>query len=147
MRFVPVKDETRQGRLTVHRVRQGFVQQRTATVNRLRGLLSEFGIVLPLKAATVRREAARCLEDLPGEANLVIGDLLSELHHLDERIADYERRIVVMAREDERARQIMRLRGVAGTSASAIVAEPGKGHDFKPLRQHHACRFERLAPR
>ena len=42
----------------VHRARQGFVEARTATINRLRGLLSELGIVLPLKAATVRREAA-----------------------------------------------------------------------------------------
>ena len=50
---------TQQARLCVHRVRQGFVEQRTATINRMRGLLSEFGIVLPLKAATVRREA-RC---------------------------------------------------------------------------------------
>jgi len=47
----------------VHRMRQGFVEQRTATINRLRGLLSEFGIVLPQKAATVRRQAAEHLED------------------------------------------------------------------------------------
>ena len=64
----------------VHRARQGFVEQRTATINRIRGLLSEFGIVLPLKAATVRRRACECLEDLPGYANTVIGDLLSESH-------------------------------------------------------------------
>ena len=38
--------------------RQGFVQQRTATINRTRGLLSKFGVELPLKAATERRE--RC---------------------------------------------------------------------------------------
>jgi len=52
---------------------QGFAQQRTATLNRIRGLLSELGIVLPLKAATVRREALQHLEDLPGWANTVIG--------------------------------------------------------------------------
>src|SRR6185369_7807302 len=57
MRFVPPKSIEQQSQLLVHRARQGFVQQRTATINRIRGLLSEFGIVLPLKAATVRREA------------------------------------------------------------------------------------------
>ena len=31
----------------VHRARQGFVTERTACINRIRGLLSEFGIVLP----------------------------------------------------------------------------------------------------
>ena len=65
MRFVPVKSQDEQARLCIHRVRQGFVEQRTATINRLRGLLSEFGIVLAQKAATVRREAAAHLEDLP----------------------------------------------------------------------------------
>ena len=69
-----------------HRARQGYVQTRTATINRIRGLLSEFGIVLPQKAEIVRRQAATHLEDLPGYANTVIGDLLSEVHHLDERV-------------------------------------------------------------
>ena len=76
MRFVPVKSAEQQGRLMVHRARQGFVEQRTATFNRIRGLLSEVGIVLPLKAATVRTQAAALLEDLPGWVNTVIGDLL-----------------------------------------------------------------------
>jgi transposase len=46
--------------------RQGYVEARTATINRVRGLLSEVGIVLPLKAETVRREAMAQLEDWPG---------------------------------------------------------------------------------
>ena len=49
----------------------------TATINRIRGLLSEFGIVLPLKAEVVRTQARNHLEDLPGYVNTVIGDLLS----------------------------------------------------------------------
>jgi transposase len=119
----------------VHRARQGFVQQRTATLNRIRGLLSEFGIVLPLKAATVRREAAGALEDLPGWANTVVGDLLSEVHRLDERIAQYDRHIAVMAREDARARQLMRLSGVGETTATALLAMIGNGHEFTSGRQ------------
>ena len=66
LRFVPVNSAEQQGRLRVHRARQGFVEQRTATFNRIRGLLSEVGIVLPLKAATVRTQVAALLEDLPG---------------------------------------------------------------------------------
>jgi transposase len=135
MRFVPVKSTEQQARLMVHRARQGFVEQRTATLNRIRGLLSELGIVLPLKAATVRREAALVLEDLPGRANLVIGDLLSEVHRLDERIEQYDRQIVLMAREDDRARQLMRLSGVGETTATALIAMIGNGHEFKSGRQ------------
>jgi transposase len=135
MRFVPIKTEAQQAQLCVHRARQGFVEQRTATINRIRGLLSEFGVVLPLKASTVRREAAAVLEDLPGQANLVVGDLLSELHRLDERVGAYDRHIAQMAREDDRARQLMRLSGVGETTATALLAMIGNGHDFKHGRQ------------
>ena len=47
MRFVPVKSAEQQALLSLHRVRQGFVEERTSMVNRIRGLLAEFGIVLP----------------------------------------------------------------------------------------------------
>jgi transposase len=45
MRFVPVKGEDQQARLMVHRARQAFVEARTATINCIRGLLAEFGLV------------------------------------------------------------------------------------------------------
>lgn len=135
MRFVPVKSAEQQGRLMVHRARQGFVEQRTATFNRIRGLLSEVGIVLPLKAWTVRTQAAALLEELPGWVNTVIGDLLSEIHRLDERIQAYDRHIAEMARQDHQAQQLMRLRGIGETTATALVAMIGNGHDFRSGRQ------------
>lgn len=138
MRFVPIKNLTQQGQLGIHRVRQGFIEQRTATINRIRGLLAEFGIVLPLKAVTVRREAAGCLEDLPGWANTAVGDLLSELHRLDERIGQYDKHIAQMAREDSRVQQLMRLSGIGETMASAMLAMIGNGHEFKCGRQFAA---------
>lgn len=135
MRFVPPKSIEQQSQLLVHRARQGFVQQRTATINRIRGLLSEFGIVLPLKAATVRREAMRQLEDLPGWANTVIGDLLSEVSRLDDRITQYDRHIEAIAKTTEAALQLMRLPGVGPTTATALVAMIGRGQEFKCGRQ------------
>ncbi len=135
MRFVPPKSLEQQSQLMVHRARQGFVQQRTATINRIRGLLSEFGFVLPLKAATVRREAMRQLEDLPGWANTVIGDLLSEVSRLDERITQYDRHIEAIAKTSEAATQLTRLPGVGPTTATALVAMIGRGQEFKCGRQ------------
>jgi transposase len=136
MRFVPIKSLEQQSRLMVHRARQGFVEQRTATFNRIRGLLSEFGIVLPLKAATVRRQALAQLE--PGWANTVIGDLLSEVHRLDERIAQYDRHIAVMAKDDVRAKRLMQLSGVGATTATCLLAMIGNGHEFDCGRQFAA---------
>ena len=135
MRFVPIKSVDQQGRLMVHRARQGFVDQRTATINRIRGLLAEVGIVLPLKADTVRTQATALLDELSGWVNRVIGDLLGELHRLDERIASYDRHIAQMAREDLRAQQLMRLCGIGETTATALVAMIGNGHEFKSGRQ------------
>lgn len=138
MRFVPVKNIDQQAQLMVHRARQGYVEARTACINRIRGLLSELGIVLPLKAATVRREASSLLEDLPGWANTVIGDLLTELQRLDDRIAQYDQHIQAIARDDERARSLMRLSGIGPTSATAMLAMIGNGHEFKCGRQFAA---------
>jgi len=144
MRFVPVKSIEQQSRLFVHRARQGYAEQRTALINRIRGLLSELGIVLPLKAATVRREAHKHLEDLPGWCNTVVGDALSELTRLDERINQYDKYIAQSAKDDEQASQLMRLGGVGPTTASAIVATVGKGHDFTCGRQF--CAWLGLVP-
>jgi transposase len=135
MRFVPLKSVQQQSELLVHRARQGFVAQRTATINRIRGLLSEFGIVLPLKAQTVRRMAMAQLENLPGWTNTVIGDLLSELSHLYDRIAQYDRHIEQIAKQSTAAQQLMRLPGVGPTTATALVAMIGRGQEFKCGRQ------------
>lgn len=72
MRFVPIKSEEQQSRLMVHRARQGSVAQRTARLIRNRGLLSEFGAALPLKAEVVRRQTAARRETLRGWANVEI---------------------------------------------------------------------------
>ena len=138
MRFVPVKSLDQQAALTLHRVRQGFIEQRTALINRIRGLLSEFGIIMPLKASTVRLLAGAALEDLPGWANLAIGDCLSELHRLDQRVAEYDRHLAQQARADDRAQRLMRLNGIAETTATALVATVGNAHEFKCGRQFAA---------
>ena len=144
MRFVPVKSAEQQGQLLVHRARQGFVEQRTATLNRIRGLLSELGIVLPLKAAVVRRDAIARLEDLPGWANTVIGDLLSEVSRLDERIGQYDQHIRTMARQSTEAQRLMQISGIGETTATALLSTIGNGRDFKCGRQ--LCAWLGLVP-
>ncbi len=75
MRFVPFKDEHQQATLCLHRTRQGFVEERTAIYNRVRGLLSEFGVVLPLSPERLRREIVPHLDGLPGWAKRCMSDL------------------------------------------------------------------------
>ncbi len=135
MRFVPVKNVDQQGVLCLHRVRQGFIEERTATLNRIRGLLSEFGVVLPLRADTVRQRAHAALENLPGWASRAIGDLLTHLTTLDTRVAEYDTHIRDVARADARSRRLMEMPGIGPTTASTLVAMIGNGHEFKCGRQ------------
>lgn len=135
MRFVPIKDEHQQAILCLHRTRQGFVEERTALYNRIRGLISEFGIVLPLKVERLKHEIGPHLEDLPGWANRCIGDMLAHASRLDERINEYDAAIKEAAQQDERSRRLMKLTGIGPTTASALLASIGIGHDFDSGRQ------------
>jgi transposase len=138
MRFVPVKSVEQQAILTLHRVRLGFVEERTATINRIRGLLSKFGVVLAQRAIEVRRSAASSLELLPGPAARAVRDLLEHLRVLDARVVEYERELEQHARRDDDAKRIQQLSGVGPISASAIVASVADAHEFKNGRQFAA---------
>lgn len=76
--FVLIKNEEQQSQLMVHRARQGFIEQRIATRNRIPDLLCELGLVLPLKGATVQTQAHQYPEDLFGWCNTVVYDMLRE---------------------------------------------------------------------
>ena len=88
-----------------------------------------------MKAEVVRREARNHLEELPGYANTVIGDLLSEVSHLDERIKQYDTHIRAMARDCTAAQQLMQLMGVGEITATALVAMVGNAREFHSGRQ------------
>ena len=62
-------------------------------------------------------------------------DLLDELRRLDERVATYDGYIGMMATADERAKKLMAVPGIGPTTASALLASIGNGHDFTNGRQ------------
>ncbi|OTP77254.1 IS110 family transposase [Caballeronia sordidicola] len=135
MRFVPLKDEHQQATLCLHRTRQGFVAERTAIYNRTRGLLAEFGVVLPQSPERLRREIVAHLDALPGWARRCISDPLEHAGNIKDRLVEYDRAINEIAREDARSRRLMQLRGIGPTTASALLASLGAGHDFRNGRQ------------
>ena len=63
MRFVMVKSVEQQDMLTLHRVREGFMKERVALINRIRGALAEYGIVIAKNVSNLRRELPGILED------------------------------------------------------------------------------------
>jgi transposase len=138
MRFVPVKSAEQQAVLALHRTRQGFITERTAVINRIRALLTEFGVVLPQSPEVVRRQALSGAEALPVLARRMIEDLRAHLALLDERIAVYDREIEVLAKQSEPTRRLMGIRGIGPLTAQAIVATVGNARDFKNGRQFAA---------
>jgi transposase len=76
MKFVPPKTLAQQGMLCVHRLREGLKEERTACINRIRGLLAEFGLVLPQSPAVLRQHLSSLIEDasndIAGVACLVL---------------------------------------------------------------------------
>ena len=142
MRFVPIKSVAQQAVLTLHRVRQLRVAERTALVNQLRGLLAEYGIVVAQGIARLRRELPRILEDaennLPDLARSIFAELRWRLIELDRQMADYDRHIDRLAAQSEPARRLMQIEGVGPLTATAIVANIQNGRCFKNGRQFAA---------
>jgi transposase len=138
MRFVPIKSIEQQSELTLHRVRQGFVEERTAMLNRIRGLLAEFGHVLPLRAAEVRRRVPELLETLPTRVASCVRDLLEHALRLEAKALEYEREIRAHVRTNALAQRAQTRLGIGPITASALVATVGNAHDFKNGRQFAA---------
>lgn len=147
MRFVPVKSAEQQALLSVHRVRLELVAGRTALINQLRGLLTEFGIVMPKGRYQMRAHVCDALEhpDLPELARTVLGELYQRIAALDQDILAQERRIETFARDSVLIQRIMGITGIGPVSASAIVASVGDAKLFKNGRQF--CAWLGLVPR
>ncbi|MGH3055306.1 MAG: IS110 family transposase [Gaiellaceae bacterium] len=140
LRFVAVKSAEQQARLVVHRLRQGWQEERTAELNRLRGLLAEFGCVYPNSAAAalVGARAALTDETLPSALRRGVARQLEHLREIDTHLADCNREIAQDARDDPRAQRVARLSGVGVLTASAIAATVADAQQFRCGRQFAA---------
>jgi transposase len=97
MRFVPIKNTDQQALLGLHRARQGFVAMRTAQANQIRGLLTEFGLVIPVGIRCIERKVPEFVEDaengLSGASRALFARLLENFRQLDRQVEELEREI------------------------------------------------------
>jgi transposase len=140
LRFVAVKSAEQQARLVVHRLLQGWQEERTAGLNRLRGLLAEFGRVFPSSATAALAGACATLADdtLPPALRRGVARQLDHLRELDRRIDDCNREIAQDAAADPRAQRAARLSGVGALTASAVAATVADPQQFRCGRQFAA---------
>jgi transposase len=139
MRFVPVKTAPMQAVLAVHRARQGFVGARTAQGNQIRGLLAEFGIVIPKGIGHIAKRLPEILEDgengLPGMMRELLQRLGENLKDMDKQVGELERQIRLWHRENEPSCKLEAIAGFGPLTASAFVATVGDAKNFKNARQ------------
>jgi len=141
MRFVSLKSVEQQALLSLHRIRQGLIEERTATINRLRGVLAEFGVVFPQSAVRLQRALPAVLADEQGLPALVqrsVQMLREHLHDLDARLAEFDRDIAQHAKSSAPAQRLVALSGVGPLTASAVVATVGNAQDYRNGRQFAA---------
>lgn len=139
MRFIPIKNVEQQAILSVHRARQGFVKARAAQANQIRGLLSEFGIVIPQGIQSISKRIPDILEDaengLPGTMRRLLERLNDHLKELDRQVNQLELQIKLWHKENEASQRLEAIPGVGPITASAIVATVGNATEFKNSRQ------------
>ncbi|MGF6872674.1 transposase [Paraburkholderia sp. MM5477-R1] len=139
MRFVTIKTPEQQSVLVIHRMRNGFIEERTALVNRLRALLVEFGVFLPQGIDALRARFVEALEDASNEMNgSARTALMRGLQHwqaLDQEIAWFDAQVAAHAKADSEAQRLMAIVGVGPLTASAAIATVGDARQFKNGRQ------------
>ena len=139
MRFVPIKNIEQQAILSVHRVRSSFVKARTAQANQIRGLLGEFGLVIPQGIYNVAKSVPELLEDasneLPAPFRQLIDRLTEHLKELDRQVKDLEKQIIAWHRGNELSRKLERIPGIGPLAASALVASIADARSFENGRQ------------
>jgi transposase len=142
MRFVPIKSASQQAILAVHRARQAMVKARTAQANQIRGLLGEFGIVIPIGIASIGRRLPDILEDgdneLPGSFRELLSRLQDNLEWLQRQVDELQGQIARWHHDSEASQRLAQIPGIGVLGASALVASVGDATCFERGRQMSA---------
>ncbi|MCB1986505.1 MAG: IS110 family transposase [Burkholderiales bacterium] len=139
MRFVPIKNVEQQAILSVHRARQGLVKAKTAQANQIRGLLAEFGIVIPQGIHSIAKRIPDILEDAENSLPEIMRHLLRRLNdhlaELNRQAEELELQIKLWHKNNESSQKLEAIPGIGPITASAIVATVGNAREFKNGRQ------------
>jgi transposase len=142
MRFVPIKSCEQQGVMSLHRVREGLKEERTACINRIRGVLAEFGLVFGKSPKAVRAVLCDVIEDAANElsttARLVVQRALEHWRQLDEHLRWCDRQVGQHVRSSPAAKRAAKVTGIGELGASAFTAGVGEFKQFKSGHQFSA---------
>jgi transposase len=142
MRFVPVKNHAQQTVLALHRLRAQLMKMRIMQTNEVRGLLYEFGIVLPEGHRALLKELPAALREaqstLPAMLLDSLGEQVRRINQLEADLAVIERRLSQQLRDTPACKTIAEIPGIGLLTATAIVASMGSPTAFKDGREFAA---------
>jgi transposase len=142
MRFVTGKQIEQQDIQCLHRVRDRLVRSRTALANEIRGLLLEYGIVIPKSLSKLRSGFPIMLEDHADQLTSMSSDffahLLKEFRSIDERIAVYDDKIKAVFQAHPVCKRLAQIPGIGPLTATVLVAAVADPASFKNGRQFAA---------
>lgn len=125
VRAVTVKTVAQQALQACHRLREGRIRDRTRLLNQIRGMLAEFGLVLPRGAARVRRQLPALLEDAENELPDLMRELLAgcllDLAALNARIARLEHCLDAAAANSPDCQRMLAVEGIGPLTATAAL--------------------------
>lgn len=143
MRFVAVKTVESQDVQSLVRLREGTLQARTALVNRLRGLLGEYGIVITKSVSALRRALPEVLEDGSNGLSDRFRHLLhqghAQLRELDTHIEALTAELTAQAKRDDRVRRLQTAPGYGPIVASVFAGVVGDGRQYRRGREAAAA--------
>lgn len=139
MRFVPSKSIEQQDMQSLHRIRSQLVARRTAQTNQVRGLLLEYGLIIPIGINHVRKVLPSILEDadnaLSGLFRELLNELYEELVHLDKRIQTLEQKLMTLSVNNEDCKRLLTIPGIGLLTATALIAAIADISVFKNGRE------------
>jgi transposase len=150
MRYVSPKTVEQQDMQSLLRLREACLQMRTKISNQLRGLLAEYGIVIPQGLSHLHKQFAEIIGLLEDdkltawckEMLLMQYDLLRKV---EEQIARYDNQLEFIAKTHESCRRLQEVEGIGAVTSVALVSIMGNPNDFKNGR--HFAAFLGLVPR
>jgi len=138
MRFVSVKTTEQQDIQALHRLRERGIQTRTALCNQLRGLLAEYGLILPLGVNVLRRRLPELLEDGENSLSDFFSSMLAESYYqlveLDAHIAFYTQNLMDYSRQNEACQRLQSIPGYGPIVASVFYSKVGNGEAYRQGR-------------
>jgi len=149
IRPVPIKTPEQQVLTSLHRMREGWMAQRTARLNALRGLLREQGVFIPVGATAVVPAVRELIGDADSEiaASLraIFAAACEEIRQIEERLDLVEQELTALAREMPAVAGLMSVPGIGLIIATALVGFVGDLRRFPSGR--HLASYLGLTPR